>query len=136
MPTSFPTRTTPTPAALVVEDDAASRELIATVLEGVGCVSHGVGSVEEARLLLTREHPDVVVTDVELPGEDGLSFARWLRAEPATAAVPVLAVTGHADEERRTAARAAGCVDLLIKPLDLGALADRLSALLQNQPID
>ena len=72
---------------LVVEDDDVSSELVRALLERSGHDVVAAASAEEADVLLAR-HPAMVVVDVRLPGLDGLSLTRKLRADPATAAVP------------------------------------------------
>lgn len=102
---------------LVVEDHPANRKLVRDLLRREG---HEVlEAVDGDRALqAARSEPlDLVVMDVQLPGTDGLTATRLLRADPATADLPVLALTAHAmtgDEER---VLAAGCDRYLAKPL-------------------
>src|ERR1700740_1794689 len=82
------------PLVLIVDDDLASRELLASYLEPEGCaivmVSSGTAAVEEARRLL----PDLVVTDVLMPGPGGLQTLFVLRNTPETSEIPAIVVSG------------------------------------------
>ena len=102
---------------LVVEDNAANMKLATFILKSAG---YGVlaASDAEAGLKLARdEQPDLIVMDIQLPGMDGLQATGLLKADPATRAIPVIALTALAmkgDEER---IRAAGCDGYVAKPL-------------------
>jgi CheY-like chemotaxis protein len=116
---------------LIVDDDEAIAELWATVLSrtpGV-CATH-VNNGTEAIRLAHQLHPDVVLMDLAMPGIDGLTATRQLKADPMTARVPVIAVTGstYASED----ARAAGCDGFLTKPLEPDALVREISAVLRR----
>ena len=82
------------PLVLIVDDDLASRELLASYLEPEGCgvvmVSSGTEAVEEAR----RSLPDVIVTDVLMPGSGGLQTLFILRNTPETSNIPAIVVSG------------------------------------------
>jgi CheY-like chemotaxis protein len=117
-------------AVLVVEDDESSLELVTAILERSGHDVVAVGSAEEVGRLLRDLRPALVLVDVRLPGEDGLALTRRLRADPATASIPVLVVTAHARPEDRRAAFEAGCTAWLPKPLDTRLFARTVSLLL------
>ena len=116
---------------LVVEDDDVSSELVRALLERSGHDVVAAASAEEADVLLAR-HPAMVVVDVRLPGLDGLSLTRKLRADPATAAVPILVMSAYARVEDRAAAFDAGCTAWLSKPVDTRVFARTLSLLLRS----
>jgi len=82
------------PLVLIVDDDLASRELLASYLEPEGCaivmVSSGTEAVEEAR----RSLPDLIVTDVLMPGPGGLQTLFILRNTPETSHIPAIVVSG------------------------------------------
>ncbi|HVH26080.1 MAG TPA: PAS domain S-box protein [Vicinamibacterales bacterium] len=115
--------------ALVADDSSVNRRILASLLESAGVrVITAAGGVEA--LQLTREHrPDVVFMDLKMGDLDGLEATRRLRADPATAQIPVIAVTASAFGDTRAAAMAAGCVDYLAKPVR----AELLFSVLQNQ---
>jgi two-component system cell cycle response regulator DivK len=92
---------------LLVEDNAANRKLIGDHLRRVGHEVREVETADEGIALALAEKFDLVVMDVQLPGTDGLTATRLLRASSVTRRLPVLAVTAHAmrgDEERILAA--------------------------------
>jgi PAS domain S-box-containing protein len=103
--------------ALVVDDSAANRRILASLLESAGVrvitASGGLEAIE-----LAREHrPDVVYMDLKMGDLDGLEATRRLARDPLTAGIPVIAVTASALGDIRQAARDAGCVDYLSKPV-------------------
>jgi len=103
---------------LVVEDSPDIRVLIRMLLESVGheiiTVGDGRAGVEVAR----RERPDLILMDLSLPVLSGWEAAREIKADPATASIPVLAVTAHAMQGDRERALAAGCDGFIPKPID------------------
>jgi CheY-like chemotaxis protein len=86
---------------LVVDDDADNREMLALTLEHFGARVATAGSAAEALLALERELPDVLVSDIGLPGEDGFSLLRRIRELPLArgGGVPAIALTGRSREE-------------------------------------
>lgn len=102
---------------LAIDDDPNSLLLTTTILESTG---HTVLTAERAHigLALARErHPDLILMDIQLPGMDGYAATRLLKADPATAGIPVYALTAHAMKGDEQKARAAGCDGYLVKPL-------------------
>jgi two-component system cell cycle response regulator len=111
---------------LVVDDERFFQELLRDVLGGAGHQTRVAASGEEALKLLSEEHFDLLVTDVVMPGLDGIGLVREAkRRDPDVEAV---AVTGHDDVRLAVQAMKAGCADFLTKPVDraeLVAVADR-----------
>jgi len=103
---------------LVVEDNEANQMLVRAVLELEGYAVEIAGSVAEAFDVLGEHPPDLILMDVQLPGEDGLSATRRLKADPATAPIPVVALTAHAMTGDRDLALSAGCAGYIAKPID------------------
>jgi len=105
------------PLVLLVEDDQSGREMYATALElanyRVAQAHNGLQAFEKAVEL----HPDVIVTDLAIPGIDGLELSRRLRQDPRTKSIPIIGVTGYSGfvNEPDRATRA-GCDRILIKP--------------------
>ena len=104
------------PRVLVVEDDPDNLGMVVKVLtvEGYAILEacDGASAVAVAR----REHPDLIIMDLGMPGMDGWEASRRLKADPETADIPIIALTAFAmrgDEER---AREAGCDGYLSKP--------------------
>jgi CheY-like chemotaxis protein len=103
---------------LVVEDNEANQMLVRAVLELEGYRVVLAGSAPEALELLKQSSPDLILMDVQLPGEDGLSLTRRLKHDPATAAIPVVALTAHAMTGDRELAMDAGCAGYIPKPIN------------------
>jgi signal transduction histidine kinase/CheY-like chemotaxis protein len=109
---------------LVVDDEADSREALATLLASHGCVVSTAGDLDEAEALLAAQAPDAVIADYRLPGErSGLDFLRGLRTSAPH--LQVLLVTGETAPQRIAAIAASG-VPCLIKPVRAGDLLEAL----------
>jgi signal transduction histidine kinase/ActR/RegA family two-component response regulator len=105
---------------LVVEDEKDTRDLVVTVLEQCGAEVEAAGSVPEALEAFDREKPDVLVSDIGFPVEDGYSLIRKVRAREAGNGdrVPAAALTAYAGTEDRRRALEAGFHTHLAKPVD------------------
>ncbi len=103
---------------LVVEDNEANQLLVQAVLELEGYRVDIAGSAPEALERLRASTPDLILMDVQLPGQDGLSFTRELKADPSTTNIPVVALTAHAMRGDRDLAIEAGCVGYISKPIE------------------
>jgi hypothetical protein len=110
--------------ALIVDDEGDALELIRRVLESHGASVTTVGSGEEALRLLERSEPDVIISDIGMPGMDGYQFMRRMRAaEPKDRRTPALALTAFARPDDRKHAVLAGYQAHLAKPFDMAELA-------------
>jgi signal transduction histidine kinase/ActR/RegA family two-component response regulator len=118
-------------SVLVVDDDEDTRLVVSAYLEAHQAKVQAVGSAADALALLQRERVDVLLADVAMPGEDGYSLIRRLRAHPVlrAATVPAAALTAFAREEDRVAALEAGFQMHLAKPVDVGSLIAAVAAL-------
>ena len=118
---------------LVIEDNAVNLELTVVLLEQAGCEVLTATSADAGLRLAAGERPDLILMDLHLPGMTGYEATGRLKADPATAAIPVVALT--ADAMRGTDARAiaAGCDGYLTKPLDIEALRETLRRLLPSR---
>jgi CheY-like chemotaxis protein len=101
---------------LLVEDHPMNRKLFRDILEMQFQVLEAE-SAEIALELLQNHSPDLLLVDMQLPGMDGLSLIRLLKADPARAAVPVVGISAHAMRRDIELAREAGCVDYITKPI-------------------
>jgi len=110
---------------LVVDDQEPNRELLRDLLEADGHEVLEAADGLEALRLATDRQPDVVLLDVNMPRMDGFEVARRLKAEPRTAAIPLLLVTALRDREQRLEGIAAGANDYLTKPVDRADLSLR-----------
>ena len=118
---------------LVVDDDADSREMIRTALVLHGAAATCVADAREGLAAIARERPDVVVSDIGMPGADGHAFLRQLRALPRRKGghIPAVALTGHTSREARVASREAGFHYHLDKPVDLAKLLGIVESLVR-----
>ena len=124
------------PRVLVVEDNPVNLELVAALLESEGC---GVIVAETANAglgLAAAERPDLILMDIQLPGMNGHDATRRLKADPATAGIPVVALTAHAMRGEEARAREAGFDAFLTKPIDMQAFRETLRRFLGNPRSD
>ena len=103
---------------LLVEDSDAIRDAFTILLEDAGYTVLGAGTGEDALRLAADRMPDLVLLDMGLPDMTGLDVVRRIKAEPGTAAIAVVAVTGRDEESDRKACLAAGCTAYLVKPVN------------------
>ena len=127
------TQTLDTVRVLVVEDDDDTRELVRLTLEGAGASVEVVASADAARREMLSDTPDVLISDIRMPEEDGYSLMRSLRG--AGIATPAIALTAFARREDADEAQAAGFQMHLPKPVDAGQLIDAVAALIRNHSI-
>src|SRR5487761_1130391 len=118
---------------LVVDDNEAGQLLACTVLQLEGFRVDSAGSAEQGLERLNLRMPDLILMDVQLPGQDGLALTRKLKADPATAAIPIVALTAHAMARDREQALAAGCEGYISKPIDTRTLGDQIREFLSAQ---
>jgi two-component system cell cycle response regulator DivK len=103
---------------LLIEDNAVNRRLAQFLLKSQGYEVWEVTSAPEAFESLKERQPDLILMDIQLPGIDGLTATRQLKADPATRDIPVLAVTSYAMKGDETKAFEAGCSGYVTKPID------------------
>lgn len=117
---------------LLVEDMFDARELYAEYLNYAGysvvTAINGHEAVRLARML----KPDLVLMDLRLPGMDGLEATADLKADPALAHIPIVAITADPSEEANALARAAGCADFIAKPALPDAVAHAIARVLSS----
>lgn len=118
---------------LIVEDNPSNMLLAQAVLRRAGHRVSEARSAEEAIERLRSTLPDLILMDIQLPGLDGIDLTRLLKSDPATAGVPVVALSAHAMERDRERALAAGCVGFISKPFDTRTLARDVEALLDSR---
>ena len=121
---------------LVVEDNEANQLLARAVLEREGYRVEFAGAADEALDKLGKQLPSLILMDIQLPGQDGLSLTRQLKAFPSTANIPIIALTAHAMIGDREAAIAAGCAGYIAKPIDTSALGAQIRAILAPAPME
>jgi signal transduction histidine kinase len=111
---------------LVVEDDDDTRELVRLALENAGALVEVVSSAKDARREVLADAPDVLISDIRMPEEDGYSLIRSLRT--AGIATPAIALTALARREDADEARAAGFQIHIAKPVDSSGLVDAVAS--------
>ena len=121
---------------LVVDDNDAGLLLVRAVLELDGFRVDSAGSSEEVLERLNARVPDLILMDVQLPGQDGLSLTRQLKADPATAPIPIVALTAHAMAGDREQALAAGCSGYISKPIDTRTLGAQVRQFLTEERLE
>ena len=106
---------------MVVDDDRAARTMYRMFLTHQGYTVHTAADGGVAIDQAHRWTPDVIIMDLTMPGFDGLTASRWLKESPATAHIPIIALSGRSTA--REEARAAGCDGFLAKPCLLEVLS-------------
>jgi two-component system cell cycle response regulator DivK len=107
---------------LVVEDNEDNRVIYGTMLRAHGFLVQEATGGEQAIAMARSSPPDLVLMDIGLPTMDGVEATRLLKLDPATAGIPVLALTAHALLTERQRALDAGVEGYLVKPIGSGAL--------------
>ncbi len=118
---------------LVIEDNPTDLKLMGEVLKMSGHIVRERTSAEEAVDAIATDKPDVILLDLQLPGMDGLTLVRQLKAHPATSLIPIVAVTAYTDRYRREDIAAAGCDACITKPIDTRSLSKQLEETTQNK---
>ena len=117
---------------LVVDDDADARELVRALLTSYGADVDAVASADEALTHIERELPDILVSDIGLPNEDGYSLIRRVRALPEAARLPALALTAYAGTADSRRAMDAGFQKHVSKPVEPTELVAVMAAMLDE----
>jgi DNA-binding response OmpR family regulator len=122
------------PTVLIADDDADHRELITLTLRRSGHEVVTAVDGPSAMTALLAGGFDAALIDVRMPGEDGIELCRRLRAEPATAILPVMLISADVNDQRILAALHAGADDYMTKPFHRVELCARLDNLLLRRP--
>jgi DNA-binding response OmpR family regulator len=117
---------------LIVEDDRDIAELVRHYLARAGHTADAVAAGAEALTRVRRRRPDLLVLDLMLPGLHGLEVCRAIRADAATADLPIIMVTARAEEADRIAGLDLGADDYVTKPFSPKELVARVAALLRR----
>jgi CheY-like chemotaxis protein len=117
---------------LVVEDNDKNRKLVRDVLTAKGYRLVEAETGEDGVRLAQEQHPALVLMDIQLPGIDGIEALRRLRADPATAGIPVIAVTASAMTQDRQKILAAGFDAYQSKPLSIRPFVDLVREVLDR----
>src|SRR5579871_4004588 len=117
---------------LLVEDERDIRELVRYGLEQEGYIVDEAADADTALERIARRAPDLMVLDVMLPGMSGLELCRRMRAQPATAAMPILMLTAKGAEVDRVLGLEMGADDYVVKPFSPREVVARIRALLRR----
>ncbi len=101
---------------LIIEDNLGALKLATMVLEWTGHAVLGAGDAETGMSIARTALPDLILMDVVLPGMSGLAAAALLKADPLTAAIPIIALSWKSAKSDETRAMAAGCDAFIAKP--------------------
>ena len=118
------------PDILVVDDDAPLRDLLRDYLGANGYTVSEAGDGDAMRRRLDHGRPDLIILDLMLPGEDGLSLARWLRGQ---GDIPIIMLSARGDEIDRVVGLEVGADDYLAKPFSPRELLARIRAVLRRR---
>ncbi len=121
---------------LLVEDDKDSRDMLAITFGLYGMEVMTAASAPEALEAMSSFQPEILVSDLGLPGEDGFSLIRKIRSLPASQgnAIPAIALTGYVSLQDQAIARRSGYQEHISKPVDIEKLADVIYRLLKKNP--
>ncbi len=115
---------------LYVEDNEDNVEMLKTRLEIEGFDVLVASNAADGMLFAAREQPDLVLMDLDLPDIDGWEASRRIRADPASARIPIIALSAHAMAEHRERALAVGCDDFEPKPVSFSLLVTKIRRLI------
>ncbi len=121
---------------LVIEDDPGSRRLTEFTLKREGYEVLTAGNGLEGLNRINRDHPDLVILDVMLPGIDGYEIARRIRSQPETEKLPILMLSGKVRAEDKTTGLQVGANDYLSKPASPALIVQKVAALLGDSAVD
>ena len=115
-----------------VEDDIDIRELIVYTLESAGYRAEGIGDGESLRQAMEKTLPELILMDIMLPGEDGVSLLQWVRSRNETASIPVIMLTARGSEFDKVRSLDLGADDYVTKPFGMMELLSRIRAVLRR----
>ena len=115
-----------------VEDDAGIRDLMIYTLTASGFEAEGFADAREFFAAMRTARPELVMLDIMLPGEDGISVLKKLRADPATAELPVIMATAKGNEYDKVIGLDLGADDYLAKPFGMMEMVSRVRAVLRR----
>jgi CheY-like chemotaxis protein len=126
-----PARSDSAPLVLIVEDDPETRQLYITVFASEGFRTDAAHNGLQALDKANASPPDLILTDIAVPGIDGIELCRRLRSNKRTEGIPLLAVTGYDDRHYPDRVLQAGANRVLLKPLHPETLIEEARRLLQ-----
>jgi CheY-like chemotaxis protein len=119
---------------LIVDDNPTNLKLAADVLE---CEGHAIArarNADEAQEVLKHTQPNLILMDIQMPGMDGLTLTRLLKANPSYQDIPIVALTAFAMKGDEDKAREAGCHSYIIKPIETRKFPGQVAEILAAAP--
>src|SRR3546814_18204312 len=120
------------PRILLIDDEPSIREPLSEYLEAQGFAVIAAASAAEARSILRAQGVDLIVSDIMMPGEDGLSLTRHLRE---TGSIPVILLTARAEDTERNIGMEIGAEDYVVKPFNPREWVARIRAVLPRTEV-
>jgi CheY-like chemotaxis protein len=120
---------------LVVDDNPTNLKLACDILQTAGYEVMRAVNADEALAIVRIARLDVILMDIELPGMDGLSLTRMLKADEATRSIPIIALTAFAMKGDEARALQAGCNGYITKPIDTRKFPVQIAGMLQKAKI-
>ena len=117
---------------LIVEDNEKNRKLIRDVLQVKGYQTLETETAEEGHNLAVKNHPAIILMDIQLPGMDGITALKQLRADPITKTIPVIAITASAMSYNRQAMLAEGFDGYQSKPISVKDFLEEVRRVLNS----
>ena len=118
---------------LVVDDNPANMKLVSDLLEWSGYQISKAMNAEQALEAIRQTKPDLILMDISLPGMDGLTLTRKLKADDATKRIRIVALTAFAMKGDEKKAFDAGCDGYITKPIDTRKLPDQIARVLRKE---
>ena len=118
---------------LIVEDNEKNLKLVRDVLKVKGYETLEAGTAEQGIEIATEHKPDLILMDIQLPGMNGIEALKVLRAQPVTAAIPVIAVTASVMQQDRNQITQAGFDGYIGKPLNLKEFLEAVRSMLEKR---
>ncbi len=117
---------------LIVDDEEAVLLVTKFVLEDTGWMVMTANSAHEGIATAEAERPDVILSDVSMPGMDGVTMLQFLQANPTTQPIPVILLTSRTEPVAHYHSKGLTVQAIIAKPFDVATLADRVTAVLKN----
>jgi two-component system, cell cycle response regulator DivK len=118
---------------LIIEDNEKNRKLVRDVLQATGHQTLESETAEEGLKLAVEKSPDLILMDIQLPGMDGITALKQLKADPQTKSIPVIAITASAMTNNRQAMLAEGFDGYQSKPISLRDFLGEIQRVLESQ---
>ena len=123
------------PKILLVEDNEMNRDMLSRRLQRKGYAVVMAHDGEQGLELARSESPDLILMDISLPKMDGWQVTKFLKNNPETKGIPVIALTAHALSTDRQKAFEIGCDDYDTKPVEFGRLSEKIEHLLVEKSV-